>query len=836
MVPVDGIALSIANPNGLDFFEKKIRPVLIERCYECHSSSSSKLKGGFLLDTRAGIRKGGNSGRDAVIPGTVEESQLIEAIRYGNGKLQMPPDGKLPESTIRNFEEWIRNGAADPRTATASVFVQGQAKNHWAWEEPSRKRVPKVKKVEWPSDRVDYFILSKLEAKGLAPSTSANRQTLLRRATLELTGIPPTSKQISQFLADKRPDKEAFESVVDSLLASESFGIRWGRHWLDIARFGESSGYSRNMLYPFAWRYRNYVIDSFNRDKPINQFIMEQIAGDLMEFEEYEQRDEQIIGTGFLTLGPKTFNEGNQLLFNLNVADEQIDATCRAFLGLTVNCARCHDHKYDPISAKDYYALAGIFLSSRNLAGAETNVRNEHSEAYPLGQDGWKRLKQIEQAKKQAEDAQILYLSLVKARNKVRKALEDKGIDWKKSPTPEYLAKEDAVQVQQKKVKRLKESVPSPPEFAMAVLEGMSGKDVELFEEKQKVREILISEMKKRGERLKEKIPDRPVIQDSHLYESGNHESPKEKVPRGSLDMLGHPIRSIGNDESGRLQLAEWIVNERNPLTARVFVNRVWHHLFGKGLVETVDNFGFLGANPSHPDLLDMLALDFMQKGWSLKQLVRRLMLTSTYRQSSANHSGNHAKDPANTLLWRFKPQLLEGEAIRDSILAVAGTLDFGRPKESQVLLISRQQALGRQREIGRRDYYKKDVNWEIPNRSIYLPMARDALPDVLATFDAPDPNLVAGARSLTVVPTQSLFLMNSKMAIGSARAIAEKVCEEEESNRIPFAYQLILGRNPDENERRTTRSFLKDGEDREKTWAHICQALLCSGEFRILF
>lgn len=829
---VCGHGLLFADQAGFEFFERKIRPVLVEHCYGCHSIDADKIKADYLLDTRDGIRKGGASGRDALIPGDVEASQLIEAIRYQNEELQMPPKHALSQAEIADFEKWIAMGAPDPRDGVSRLPREIAAEHHWAWKRPVRPKQPTIAQTNWPRDAIDHFVLAKLEANEMAPNPDADRRTLIRRATLELTGLPPSPEEVATFLADSRPDPEAYAMVVDRLLASPEFGVRWGRHWLDVARFGESSGYSRNMLYPYAWRFRNYVIDSFNADKPFDRFIQEQIAGDLLA----NATDETRIGTGFLTIGAKTFNEGNELLFHLNSADDQIDVTSRSFLALTANCSRCHDHKYDPIPTADYYAMAGIFLSSRNLAGSETNVRNEHAEAFPLGEDGWAQLDTIAAAQEKADKEQAYYMELVKVRNDLRKPLEDQGIDWKKAPTPELAEAEARVQAQQAVVKETKAAIPEPPAFAMTVVEGMTKPETEVFAKKLEEEKALIAEMKKAKKKAPDPTPKRPTIQDSPVYDKGLFNSPLEPVARSGLSLFDYEIDSISDDESGRKQLAAWIVDSRNPLTARVFVNRVWHHLFGRGLVETVDNFGLLGGVPSHPELLDELALDFMEGGWSVKALIRRLVLTRTFAQSSAYHPRYAASDPDNTLLWRFAPQLLEGEVIRDSILAVSGHLDLTRPESSQVLEISKQQALGRQREIGRRDYYQKDVNWDIPHRSIYLPMARGVLPDMLATFDAPDPNLVVGARKLTIVPTQALYLMNSEMVLEQSTLTAKRVIAQSEDQRLDFAYELILGRLPHEAERQTAAAFLKTNDHSEQTWARLCQTLMCSAEFRTIY
>ena len=809
----------------VDFFETRIRPVLVEHCYECHSAKSGPVESDFLLDTRDGIRKGGASGRDAVIPGDVPGSQLIAAIRHENEKLRMPKE-KLPDPVIADFEKWVAAGAPDPRDGISRLPREIKAESHWAFQAPKKHPLPPVNDKSWPRGRIDHFILAKLEKEGVKPAPDADRRTLIRRAAFELTGLPPTLEEIESFLRDDAPTPEAFAVVIDRLLADPGFGERWGRHWLDVARFAESSSYSRNMLYPYAWRYRDWVIDAFNRDLPYDQFVKHQIAGDLLPAKSPPERERQMIATGFLTIGPKTLNEGDPLLFELNVADDQIDATCRAFLALTVNCARCHDHKYDPIPTRDYYALAGIFRSSRNLAGVATNVRFEHEKAYPLGEEGFALVERREKAIADADEMQKLYMEKVKARNAIREPLIAGGVDWKKNPTPELKAAEAVVQEFQDKVKAAKAAIPDPPDYAMAMAEAEEMSEEawkKLFEENRKA-----------------KKPTGPRIQNSPLYERGNHANPKERVPRGTLTLFEKHLgfEEIAKRESGRLQLANWLAAPENPATARVLVNRVWHHLFGAGLVETVDNFGLLGSEPSHPELLDDLAMRFMnEQNWSVKVLIRTMMLSRAWSMSSQAEASNYRRDPGNRWLWRFSPQRLEGEAIRDSVLFVGGSLERGRPESSQVEEISKQMAKAQQREIGRRDYYNKDVDTAVKHRAVYLPMARGAIFDALKLFDAPDPNLVSGARKVTIVPAQALFLMNSPMVSEQAEEFAEKLLEEpNESRRTELMFETLLGRQPQAEEKAALREFLAGEKDPPAGWRQAIHALFCSGEFRTVY
>ncbi|MEM7010119.1 MAG: PSD1 and planctomycete cytochrome C domain-containing protein [Verrucomicrobiota bacterium] len=792
LVLISALALeAVASDVGHEFFEQKIRPVLVEYCYECHSAEAGKQKGGLLVDTRDGIRKGGATA-DAIVPGNVELSLLLTSIGYQNEELQMPPDHQLPASVVADFVKWVEMGAPDPREGESKPPTQIAVADHWAYQPPQAQQLPEVSDATWARNRLDYFVLAKLDESGLKPNDDADPRTLIRRATLELTGLPPTPEEIDEFLKDceERDLQSAFAKVVDRLLASEGFGIRWARHWLDVARYAESSGYTRNMTYPLAWRYRNWVIDAFNSDKPYRDFIREQIAGDLLP----NTGDVQIQATAFLTIGPKTLNEGDILQFDLNVADEQIDATCRAFLALTVNCARCHDHKYDPIPADDYYALAGIFRSSKNLAAVATNVRKEHVGEHPLGPDGWEQVLAFEEHKRHADEMQAIYIQVIKGRQMYRDYLEEIGLDWKTADDPDHAAAEELVQFWKKKVEEARANPPEYPEVSMAVVEG--------------------------------------DVLNSPVFDKGLKDQPLDKTHRGVITMFGYESPPIASNESGRLQLADWIVDERNPLTARVIVNRVWHHLFGIGIVESVDNFGALGALPSNQQLLDDLALRFTtEHDWSLKRLIRSIVLSRTYTLSSSHHEAAFAIDPGNRLNWRFAPQPLEGEAIRDSILAISGKLDASIAGPSQITELSAKQPNPQQREIGRRDFIVKDITDAIPQRSIFLPWPRAVMLDSMTTFDAADPNIVIGARRLTTLPKQAMFLMNAPFVIESAEATAARVQAAEDP--VGEVYLRVLGREPDEAERQAIQQMVSSDPN---AWTQVCQSLFCLGEFRTIY
>ena len=838
--------LTAANP--AQFFEEKIRPALIEHCYECHSSKAELLKAEFLLDSRAGIRQGGASGRDAIIPGDVDSSQLIEAIRYSNADLQMPPDGKLPEQVIADFETWVAMGAQDPRDGISQKPTELAANEHWAFQPIQNPQPPSPKNTTWPRDPVDQFTLAAMEENNLTPVADAEPLTLLRRLSYDLTGLPPTVEEQKDFLKklQKQDDQKAIEQTVDSLLASSAFGQKWGRHWLDIARYAESSGYARNMLVPDAWRFRNYVIDAFNKDKPYDRFLREQLAGDHLPASDPEHRDEQAIATGFLSVGPKTMGEGSPLLFHLNAADDQIDATCRTFLALTANCSRCHDHKYDPIPTADYYSLAGIFLSSRHYAGTETNNRNEHGAQYALGPGGQAQFTAIDDFKKNVAVEQAKYMAVIKTRNEVREALEAKKIDWKKAPSEELAAADLLVRKHHDIVHALNTGPkPEAPQMAVVVLDGEIAPPPPVDPEKAKeaaeaATADLTDEEKKAAELIERQ---RVFIADSPIYEKGLHDSPSEEaVPRGVLTLFGYDAPAIPGNASGRVQLAEWLLDERNPLTARVIVNRVWRQLFGRGLVETVDNFGVLGAKPSHPELLDHLATRFRtEHQWSFKALIRDLVMTRSYQLSAASNAANDTIDQGNVYLWHHRPRLIDAEALRDSVLAVSGELDPVHLEGSQVSDVADTQPKLQQREVGRRDFFVAQADYDVTYRSVYLPIVRASMPDALTLFDVADPNLVVGQRRNTAVPTQALYLMNNSVVVKRAEKIAADLLADAslktDTDRIAHLYQTILSRPPAADEISLFESYLSQAKTEPSlTWSNLAHALIQSGEFRILY
>lgn len=624
----------------------------------------------------------------------------------------------------------------------------------WSFRPVSRPAVPAVKAKAWLKDGLDVFILAKLEEKGLTPNGDADRTTLLRRASYDLTGLPPTAEEIEAFVRDPSPDDQALAKVIDRLLASPRFGERWGRHWLDVMHYADSVGRTMNAVFPYAFRYRDYVIDSLNRDKPYHRFVAEQIAGDLLPAKTAEEQAENRIATGFLTFGSMDLTDrGAQ--FEMDRVDDQIDVTSRAILGLTVACARCHDHKTDPVSQEDYYALAGIFYSTLTLAG--------QADHRGLGANGYvdeENLARLPQAARQVTLAG-------RARGTIADTMEMKMRPTKGYPVVyRYLA-----------------------DRAMGVTEG--------------------------------------EISDCALCIKGDPRDLGEAPPRGRVEIDGLPaISAIPKTASGRLQLAEWLISPKNPLTARVMVNRIWQHLFGAGIVRTVDDFGQTGEAPVNAELLDHLAVRFVEGGWSVKKLIRAIMLSRSYRLSSAGRDTN----PDDDLYWRMRPRRLEFEPIRDTLLSVAGRLQLDRPTGIQVAGFGGKGKEARTRSL---------LNEEAPYRSIYLPVLRSLVPATFDLFDFPDPSQIKGQREVTTVAAQALYFMNndsvrSLCADAAADVLAAK---GDEAARIEKAYLRVLARKPAADEVADAREYLRGARGGEvDRWALLIQSLVASAEFRYVF
>jgi hypothetical protein len=787
-----GGATKEPTPEQIAFFEKSIRPVLVKECYECHAPTAKEIKGGLTLDTRDGIRTGGDTG-PAVVPGSVTKSLLIKAIKHVDPERGMPPTKKLPAEVVADFEKWISIGAPDPRDGVTKVAKYEidieKGRQFWSFQPPKKTAPPAVKDAAWPKSDIDRYLLAALEAKGLRPVADADARSLVRRLYFDLIGLPPSPEQVESFVGQYASQGvAAVAEVADLLLASPQFGERWGRHWLDVARFAESSGRAANFAYPHAWRYRDYVIAAFNADKPYDQFIREQLAGDLLSAKDDAQKAEFLIATGFLAIGPKAHDERNPRQFQMDVADEQIDATFQAFQGLTVACARCHDHKFDPIPQKDYYALAGIFRSTETCYGTIRIIQSNHpSPLVTLPKD--------------ANVPMPLEPLSADRRAGIEKQIQDIRDQSSKLTGQDAFIRRIFLQARSATLRSqldLYESDGTPKPLAMGVRE-------------------------------------RRLASDSRVYVRGELDQPGETVSRGFPQVLVTKQPYIGRG-SGRRELADWIASKDNPLTARVMANRVWQHLVGRGLVPTPDNFGASGLPPSHPALLDHLAISLVERGWSVKKLIREIVLSRVYQLSSQMDEASFEADPDNVLVWRMPKRRLEAEALRDTMLALSGQLSFSPPKGSSV-------ARGGEGNVSFR--FRGPGGPGGPGggdptdaqRTVYLAIIRDGLPESLTLFDFPDPSLIIGERATTTVPAQSLYLMNNPFVIRQAEGLADRLLagRGDDKEKLTRAFQLCYSREPSEQELAGAQKFLEDygrKQPRRATWGALCQALMASAEF----
>lgn len=795
-----------ANSKDQAFFESKIRPILVKHCLDCHSAEAGLAEGNLRLDSRAAIRKGGDRG-PAVVPFKPEESWLLKAISHSDPKLKMPPkEDRLADSVVADFKTWIKLGAPDPREETQTSKTwnpQQSARDFWSYQRPKKSKPPTIQNKNWPKRHWDAFILAKLERQNLKPNPDAEPEILLRRLHFDLVGLPPSPEIRTRFLQRIQTEgfEKAWEQEVDELLASPQFGEHWGRHWLDVARFGESSGGEANISFPYAWRYRDYVIDSFNADLPFDRFLTEQIAGDLLPFRNEQERARLLIATGFLAVGPKRLDEGNPKQFAADLIDEQIDSLSRAVLASSIACARCHDHKFDPFSMQDYYALAGIFSSTKAYFGTAVSPANRVA-GDPLVLPRLKELSifhpsiPAERVQKLKEELAALQAEKEKGTKAVWEA-----VAAGKDPSGLFTI-QDALRIF----------------WRSGAIEGQ----LEKVDESGRALPLAMGTL------------DREQIQNAPLLKRGDVGQPGDRVPRGFPEVLtlDHEF-DIPAQQSGRLQLARWLTDSQHPLTSRVLVNRIWHHLFGAGLVRTVDNFGTTGELPSHPELLDSLAIRFVEGGWSIKRLIREMVLSRTYRQASTFRQSAFLKDPDNRLLWRMPKKRLPAESIRDAMLSVSGELDLARPDGSLVA-----------RVIGDRPISLIGLDKRVPadldgstNRSVYLPILRDRLPDVLELFNFAEPSLVTGNREQTNVPLQALYLMNSPFLTARAKAMADRLEQEAPTQEAQLnrAYLLCYGRLPTEEEKQRGLDFLSKGKDDLQRLESYCQALLCTAEFRNL-
>ena len=1067
-----------AEGDGADFFEKSVRPLLAQQCFTCHSAASRPVMGGLRLDSREGIEKGGSRG-PAIVAGKPEQSLLLRAVRHVDN-LRMPPSGKLKDADVAVLAEWVKMGAP---WGKASDKAAVEPAKFWAFVAPIEPAIPEVKNAAWIKSPIDAFILAALEAKGLNPASAADKRTLIRRSTVDLTGLPPTPEEVSAFLNDTAPD--AFARVVDRLLASPRYGERWGRHWLDVARYADSNGLDENLVYKNAFRYRDYVIQAFNKDKPYDQFIQEQLAGDLLpDPGDLNTSFERWTATGFLSLGAKMLAEDDPVKMEMDIIDEQLDTTSRTFMGLTVGCARCHDHKFDPIPQADYYSMAAIFKSSRTMENfkvvakwheyvlapqADRDRLKEHEDRIEAKQKEIAAITKVENRKLVAEARQkagayLLAASDVLAYEQVqlesvaeyagaivREAASfengnvprklEKGKksvpDGQKGPffaeyqiavpnAGEYqlefldeekgggtadlfingeLVKKGAPPVENRaaspeiggwsvagifrvnagtNVIRLENKTRFPyfvkillgpnrvssgaripktpvqvarqygvnPSFleqwveylrrskgaAASVVYGwltygttwpvddwtspvaelfrdfrpenrekLAGRYQKLFDETlrrwhalnpsadvdyeteeryrkdekqaglpdaglEALRQVVyekfgpfrppadsrqyfppatrdqIESIVKERNALEAATPDYPhamgvaesgKVVDLPIHLRGSHWTLGEVVPRRFLRVIaGENQQPLSRETSGRLQLAQWLTQKNHPLTSRVMVNRLWRWHFGKGIVPSTDNFGRLGEPPTNQPLLDWLALRFVERGWSVKQMHRLIMLSSVYQTSSSYDPHAVETDPENKLLWRANRRRLEAEAIRDSVMAVAGTLNL--VDGGSILHYKDRQYVSDTSKGG-------DIDYERNIRAVYIPVVRSSMYDVFQAFDLPDPSVPNGDRDSTVVAPQGLFMMNSATVLKQTRIMAEGLLSRndlDDAGRIRWAYERALSRPPEPKDidralsfiarvERTMDSRTPDAAERRLfAWQSFCKALLGSNEF----
>lgn len=874
------LSVAIASPApsndtaaGHEYFEAHVRPLLVDHCYPCHSADAEKLKGDLRLDLRVGWERGGSSGKPAIVPGNPDASPLIQAVRHTHEDLAMPPRKKLADDLIEKLEHWVRMGAPDPRTGGAPLPDPAEAaRQHWAFQPIREPAPPNVRDEAWVANGIDRFVLATLESKSLRPSPRANPRTLARRASVVLTGLPPSAEEVSAFEAD--PSPEAFARLVDRLLASPRYGERWARHWLDVARYADTKGYvfEEERRYPYAYTYRDYVIRAFNDDKPYDQFLIEQIAADQVVSGDDRSA---LAAMGFLTLGRRFLNNPHDII------DDRIDVLTRGTMALTVTCARCHDHKYDPVPASDYYSLYGVFASSHEpnekpLLGTipdrvryeefqrELARREKERDDFVRSKEEAHRLKlrrtigdhllaafdaaKFEDSGKREELARSRQLSPNVVGKWIR-ALETTNT----LPAPLFSAWRDFAALTENdfaaRAKTLAETIAANAEgshdaavakafagatpaslkevserynrvFSDALDAGHSparafldakGTPIDLnSEEVYRLFDVPEAQRKRALQRAVEELqathpgaPPRAMAMADNaqpvepvVFKRGNPANRGSQVPRQFLGLLAGPDRKPFTQGSGRLELACAIASPANPLTARVAVNRIWLQHFGAGLVRTPGDFGLRSEPPTHPELLDWLASQFISSGWSVKSLQRLILLSATWQQASDLRPDLETQDPDNRWLARQARRRLDFESARDTLLQAGAGLDLTMGGHSV--------------EITTRDYF--------PRRTVYGFVERQNLPGIFRTFDFATPDTSSAQRFQTTVPQQALFFMNSPFAIDQAQRLArrpELTQLSDPAARVARLYEMVLQRAPHPEEVALAERFLERQQPR---------------------
>ena len=908
---------------SIDFFEAKVRPLLIAHCYECHSDAAAKaenLQGRLRLDNRTGVQQGGESGA-VVVPGMPDESMLIKSVRYADKALQMPPAGPLSAEQVAILEKWVAMGAPDPRDGDASIATMksgidfDEARKLWAFQTPVKHALPPVVNTTWPKQPLDHFILAELEQRSLQPVRTAPRQELVRRATFDLIGLPPTPEECQAFEQDTEPG--AWERVVQRLLNSPHYGERWGRYWLDVARYADDQGNSFLTPTPAAYLYRDWVVKSLNDDMPYDEFVRLQIAGDEMPgpAADYVTR---LAGLGFQALGPQ-FRKGaaGEAKAKADELEDRVDTLSRGILGLTVSCARCHDHKFDPIPTRDYYSLASAYNGAdwpnRMLAAPEVvdahNQWRGQVDQQTAGLKKWREdqaksvgRKALEQADRYASAACRILLQRKRQQTVDESALAQKeGLQihflnrWLKAieesngePLFDKLrgavtkAAEAQAAIDDNLFNQQTEEIKNVVQVALEALRaseqpakdpaqpapGVSPENEKLltvlwkeakapfFAAENEIDGLLTDAEKQQLTDLQNQLakltsnpaPSGPMMpsingggQAMQVFVRGNPEKLGEHAPPGFLQILSDPEQQRDVKSFSRLELANNLVSPENPLTARVFVNRVWHYHFGRGIVPTLSNFGKLGGPPTHPALLDTLATQFIESGWSIKSLHREIMLSATYQLSSEQHAGNLQVDPSNEYLWRMTPRRLDIEAWRDALLSVSGAIDplIGGPSVDQTT--------PGVKEVEGFNFFSRLNGFEADNpagrrRTLYTVVSRYAPNTTMTLFDFPEPNVTSDQRNVTTVPQQQLFVLNGPFMLEMSREFAKRLesAASTDPERIRLGWQLAYSRLPTDEEVSVAVDFLQSPVDVASTeqlnrWQQLAHAILASNEFMFL-
>lgn len=848
------------------FFESKVRPLLIDRCYGCHSLDSNLAEGGLRLDTREAVLRGGTGG-PAIVSGEPDTSMLIRAVEYRDKQLQMPPEGeggRLSDAEIKILKQWIRMGAPDPREEPEHMLAgekRREPSDWWAYQPLKRSELLAVqdtvakqnnipaaeKRSDWAWNDVDLYIERSLWKAEIAPLDDADPATLLRRLHFDITGLPPTIEDINAFsdLIQTKSRKEAIEIVVDLLIESEDFGPHWGRHWLDVARYGESSGRDVNIPYNHAWRYRDWVIDAFHNNMPFDRFLVAQIAGDQLQYANDAERASNMIATGFLAIGSRNLNEGNPLQFAVDQADEQIDTLFQAMMATTFACARCHDHKFDPITQREYTALAGILLSTDTRFGAVGgNNPRTGAPALQLPKDPSISELTIPWTAEEIAQKRDKLVELKRQRDSLEEEVKAQRKQMSEGKPFNRNLQGDLRKVSNL-IRDLESQLSFVDEQGMTRPLAMGVVDKPLPSESEQRQVSKANNPKKANNNPNTRRPSFASIADSPFLARGEIGMPGERVPRSVPDFCGDASRfSIPSRSSGRLELAQWMVSPENPLTPRVAANRVWYWMMGQGIVDTVDNFGTTGSLPSHPELLDHLAIQLQDSGWNVKQLIRTIATSRTYQLSSVFPNANSAvesaihKDPENRLYWRGKRRRLGAEEMRDSLLFVAGKLETSRPLATTMAKHCNNKidlGLGRKRAKG--EVIADDVC-----RSVYLSLPRSLSPEVLELFDLPDGSFVQGIRESTNVPSQSLFLLNSPQVAGHAASVVKIVTQripgrgtQNFDERATLLWQMLLSRPPAHDELEWARNLWTSSDAGDAAWISIVRGLIATAEYRYL-